>query len=153
LWGIIPGGHSPSTSLNTTLSLALLVFLYVQYTGITRLGVVGYLDHMANQPRDTIGWLMAGPMFLLHLFGEFVVKPGSLAFRLCGNITGEDILIAAFVGLGILVSESLFGVNIGLPFNIPFIFLGLLLSTIQALVFTLLSTIYILMMLPHEETH
>ena len=32
-----------------------------------------------------------------------------------------------------------------------FYFLGLLLSTIQALVFTLLSTIYILLMLPHEE--
>jgi F0F1-type ATP synthase membrane subunit a len=33
----------------------------------------------------------------------------------------------------------------------PFIFLGLLLSTIQALVFTLLSTIYFSQMLPHEE--
>jgi F-type H+-transporting ATPase subunit a len=51
---------------------------------------------------------------------------------------------------------AVFGVPdspVGLPLQIPFYFLGILLSTIQALVFTLLSTIYILMMLPHEEHH
>jgi F-type H+-transporting ATPase subunit a len=42
---------------------------------------------------------------------------------------------------------------IGLPLEFPFIFLGLLLSTIQALVFTLLSAIYFSQMLPHEEEH
>ncbi|UCC45497.1 MAG: F0F1 ATP synthase subunit A, partial [Candidatus Zixiibacteriota bacterium] len=40
LMGIIPGGHSPSTSINITASLAILTFLYAQWTGITRLGVV-----------------------------------------------------------------------------------------------------------------
>jgi F0F1-type ATP synthase membrane subunit a len=36
---------------------------------------------------------------------------------------------------------------------VPFIFLAILTGTIQALVFTLLSTIYFSMMLPHEEHH
>ena len=45
---------------------------------------------------------------------------------------------------------AFFGSPVGLPLNVPFILLGILLSTIQALVFTLLSTIYILMMLPQE---
>ncbi|MDF1545062.1 MAG: F0F1 ATP synthase subunit A [bacterium] len=153
--GIIPLGFSPSTSINVTASLAILVFLYAQWTGITRLGIVGYFDHLAGQPRDVISWCLVPLMFPMHLIGE-IAKPFSLALRLFGNITGEDILVAAFVGLGISLM-ALFGWEhgfvLGVPLNIPFILLGILLSTIQALVFTLLSTIYILMMLPHEEAH
>lgn len=149
--GIIPGGFSPSTSISITASLAIMVFLYAQYTGITRLGIVGYIDHLAGEPRDVIGWSLVILMFPMHIIGEFA-KPFSLALRLFGNITGEDILVAAFVGLGIS-ALSFMNSPIGLPFNVPFILLGILLSTIQALVFTLLSTIYILMMLPHEEHH
>ncbi len=145
--GMIPLGHSPSTSLNITASLALLTFLYVQWTGISRLGLGGYLHHLAGSPQDVIGWCMVPLLFPLHIIGE-LAKPFSLALRLFGNITGEDTLVAVFVGLGIaLLAFS----PVGVPLQLPFYFLGLLLSTIQALVFTLLSTIYILLMLPHEE--
>ncbi len=147
--GLIPGGHSPSTSLNITASLAIMVFLYAQYTGVRRLGILGYIDHMAGEPRGVITWCMVPLLFPLHLIGE-LAKPFSLALRLFGNITGEDVLIAVFVGLGI-ACLSFMNSPVGLPLHLPFIFLGMLLSTIQALVFTLLSTIYILMMLPHEE--
>ena len=149
--GIIPGGFSPSTSLSITASLAIMVFLYAQYTGISKLGIVGYFDHLMGSPRDVIGWCLVPLMLPMHIIGEFA-KPFSLALRLFGNITGEDILVAAFVGLGIS-ALAFVGSPVGLPFNVPFILLGILLSTIQALVFTLLSTIYILMMLPHEEHH
>ncbi len=149
--GIIPLGHAPSTNLNITASLAICTFFYAQYTGVKRLGLVGYFDHLAGQPRDLISWCLVPLMFPMHIIGE-LAKPLSLALRLFGNITGEDVLVAAFVGLGVM-ALAFVGSPIGLPFNVPFILLGLLLSTIQALVFTLLSTIYILMMLPHEEGH
>jgi F-type H+-transporting ATPase subunit a len=145
--GLVPLGHSPSTSINTTASLAILVFLYAQYTGMRRLGILGYLHHFAGSPRDVIGWCMVPLMFPMHIIGE-LAKPFSLALRLFGNITGEDVLIAVFVGLGIMVLSFS---PVGVPFQVPFILLGMLLSTIQALVFTLLSTIYILLMLPHVE--
>lgn len=151
LWGIIPGGHSPSTSINITASLAIMVFLYSQYTGITRLGIIGWADHLAGQPRNIIGWVLVPLLLPIHVVGE-IAKPASLALRLFGNITGEDILVAAFVGLGLMVLSGLHS-PVGLPLNVPFILLGILLSTIQALVFTLLSTIYILLMLPHAEGH
>ena len=147
--GIIPLGMSPSTNINITASLAIMVFLYAQYTGIRRLGILGYVDHLAGSPRDVIGWCLVPLLFPMHIIGE-LAKPFSLALRLFGNITGEDILVAAFVGLG-LMALSVFHSPVGLPFNVPFILLGILLSTIQALVFTLLSSIYILMMLPHTE--
>jgi len=151
LLGLIPFGHAPSTSINITASLAILTFLYAQWTGITRLGAIGYFDHLAGQPRSVISWLLVPLMLPIHIIGEFA-KPFSLAIRLFGNITGEDVLVAAFVALGV-ASMSIFhlqGSPVGIPLQIPFYFLGILLSTIQALVFTLLSTVYILMMLPHE---
>ncbi len=147
--GMVPLGHSPSTSLNITLSMALLVFLYAQWTGMRRLGMLGYLDHLAGQPRDGITWAMVPLMFPLHIIGE-LAKPMSLSLRLFGNITGEDTLIAVFVGMGIAITPFI-GEIVGIPLQTPFYFLGLLLSAVQALVFTLLSTIYILLMLPHEE--
>lgn len=145
--GMVPLGHSPSTSLNITASLAILTFLYAQWTGITRLGVGGYFHHLAGSPNDVISWCMVPLLFPLHIIGE-LAKPFSLALRLFGNITGEDTLVAVFVGLGISILAFS---PVGVPLQLPFYFLGLLLSTIQALVFTLLSTIYILLMLPHEE--
>lgn len=145
--GMIPLGHSPSTNINITASLAILTFLYAQWTGITRLGFGGYIHHMAGSPRDVINWCMVPLLFPLHIIGE-LAKPFSLALRLFGNITGEDTLVAVFVGLGISILAFS---PVGVPLQVPFYFLGLLLSTIQALVFTLLSTIYILLMLPHEE--
>jgi F-type H+-transporting ATPase subunit a len=148
--GIIPLGHSPSTNINITASLAIMVFLYAQYTGLSRLGIKGYVDHLLGQPRDIIGWAIAPMILPIHIIGEFA-KPFSLALRLFGNITGEDILVAAFVGLGI-TALSFMHSPVGLPLHVPFILLGLLMSTIQALVFTLLSTIYILMMLPHDHS-
>ena len=145
--GMIPLGHSPSTNINITLSLAALTFFYAQAVGIKRLGIGGYLHHMAGSPNDAVGWGICWLIFPLHIIGE-IAKPVSLSLRLFGNITGEDTLVAVFVGLGVAMLSF---APVGVPLQLPFYFLGLLLSTIQALVFTLLSTIYILLMLPHEE--
>jgi F-type H+-transporting ATPase subunit a len=150
LIGLVPGFKSPSANLNTTASMAVVVFLYAQWTGIRRLGPLGYLDHMAGQPRDITGWCMAPLMFPLHLIGE-LAKPLSLSCRLFGNIFGEDILLAVFAGLGIMIMGLLHVPYIGIPLHVPFIFLALLTSVVQALIFTLLSTIYIFLMLPHEQ--
>ena len=52
--GLIPGLKSPTSSLNTTFALAICVFVYVQYIGISRLGLGGYLHHFAGSPRDVV---------------------------------------------------------------------------------------------------
>lgn len=145
--GLVPLGHSPSTSWSITASLAIIVFLYVQFIGIQKNGFLGYLDHLAGEPRSAITWAMVPLMFPLHIIGE-LAKPLSLSLRLFGNITGEDVLIAVFVGLSVGILPFL---PVSIPLQTPFIFLGLLLSAVQALVFALLSTIYILLMLPHSE--
>lgn len=147
--GLVPSMKSPTSSLNTTIGLAITVFIYVQYTGIRRLGIIGYIDHLLGRPRDLIGFLFIPLMLPLHILEE-LIKPMSLSLRLFGNILGEDALIAAFVTLGIL-ALSFIKSPVGLPLQVPFMLLAIITGTIQALVFTMLSSIYILFMLPHEE--
>jgi len=149
--GMVPFLKSPSTSLNTTFALALCVFVYVQYIGITRNGLAGYLYHFAGQPKDAIGWGSAVLLFPLEVMGEFI-KPISLSCRLFGNILGEDILLAVFVGLGV-TTLSFVHSPIGLPLQLPFLVLSSLFGLVQGLVFALLTTVYIVMMLPHDHEH
>ena len=149
--GLVPMMKSPSSSINTTVGLAVTVFLYVQYTGVRRLGIIGYVDHLLGRPRDVMGFLFIPMMFPLHVLEEFI-KPMSLSLRLFGNILGEDALIGAFVMLGI-AALHFFGSPVGLPIQTPFMLLAIITGTIQALVFTMLTTIYIASMLPHEEEH
>ena len=149
LFGLIPFMDSPTSSLNVTVGLALCTFLYVQYTGIRELGVLGYLDHMAGSPRSAITWAMVPIMLPVHLIGE-LAKPVSLSCRLFGNVFGEDMLLVGFTSLGVATLAFVHS-PIGVPWQLPFLVLALLTSTIQALVFTVLSTIYFLLMLPHED--
>jgi len=144
--GLVPGLKAPTSSLNTTVGLAICVFFYVQEIGIKQNGIFGYIHHLMGSPHDIVGWIMVPLNFPLHILQE-LIKPMSLSLRLFGNILGEDSLIAAFVGLGIL-SLSFIHSPIGLPLQFPFFLLSMLLGTIQALVFSLLSTIYISLMLP-----
>lgn len=149
LMGLVPFLKSPTSSMNITLSLALCTFFYVQAAGIRRLGIGGYVDHLLGSPRDVMGWVLAPINLPIHILGE-LAKPVSLSLRLFGNITGEDVLIAAFTGLGIALLAFMHS-PVGVPLQLPFYFLAILTSTIQALVFTLLSTVYFAMMMPHEH--
>ncbi len=151
LIGLIPFFKSSTSSVLTTGALAITVFVYVQYSAFRKLGAWGYLHHLMGSPKDAVTWVLAPLNLVIHLIGE-LAKPTSLALRLFGNVTGEDILIAAFVMLGISFM-GMFGSPIGFPFQVPFIFLAILTSTIQALVFAMLATIYFALVMPHEEEH
>ena len=150
--GALPLGKSPTASPNTTVALALCVFVYVHWIGLTRNGPLGYLKHLAGSPQSAVEWAFVPIMLPIHILGE-IARPVSLSLRLFGNVSGEDVLLFAFCSLGV-AALSFADSPIGIPFQIPFIFLAFLTSFIQALVFTLLSTIYILLWLPHEhEAH
>jgi F-type H+-transporting ATPase subunit a len=149
LIGLVPLMKSPTSALSTTAALALCVFLYVQWIGLRRLGPLRYFKHLAGDPQDAIGWGMVPLILPIHVIGE-LARPVSLSLRLFGNILGEDVLIGIFAGLGVAVVAFL-KLPVGIPLHLPFILLAMLMSTVQALVFTLLSTVYIMQVLPHED--
>jgi F-type H+-transporting ATPase subunit a len=152
LIGIIPGLMSATSTLDLTLALALITFLYVQFWGIRNLGIVGYVDHLAGSPRDPIGWAMLPVMLPVHILGE-LAKPISLSCRLFGNIFGEDTLIVVFVGataLCLKASLTALAVPPLMGISALFMMLQTLTAIVQALIFALLATVYLYMMLPHE---
>ncbi len=151
LFGLVPFMKSPSASINTTAALAICVFCFVQFLNIRNMGFFGFLYHLAGSPKNALGWALAPLMFVLELISQ-LARPVTLALRLFGNVLGEDILIGAFALLGVVLVSSL-NSPIGLPLQIPFMFLAILTSLMQALVFTLLSTVYILLSIPHGEKH
>ena len=160
LFGMVPLGHSSTSSFaNTTFALGMLTFLYVQGIALKENGIGGYLFHMAGSPKTGMEWGFSLLLFPLHVLGE-LIKPISLSLRLFGNIFGEDTLMATMVLLGAGIMFKITGgmaLVPGIPLQLPFYFLGLLSCTIQALVFTLLATVYIALWLPHghhaEEGH
>ena len=153
--GLVIFGKAPTSTLINNASIALTVFVIVQFTGIRRNGIGGYFHHLAGSPKDLVGWCLSPLMFLLEVVGE-LIKPMSLSLRLFGNIFGEDTLLAVFALLGVVVIAFIPGIGDqwwmpGIPFHLPFLFLSMLLGLIQALVFSLLTSVYITLMLPHER--
>jgi len=149
LFGLIPFMDSPTSSLDVTVALAIVVFLFSQFIGFKELGFVGYFDHLMGNPRGFIGWALVPLMLPIHVMGE-LAKPISLSCRLFGNIFGEDMLLVAFASLGVAVAAFIHS-PLPVPLQLPFLGLALLTSTLQALVFTVLSAIYFLLMLPHDD--
>ena len=142
LFGIIPLMKSPTSSWSTTLALAICVFVYVQYTGIRELGFLGYLDHMMGRPRGIVAFSVFIPlmMLMLHIVSE-LVRPISLSLRLRSNIWGDDLLLSVLAGFGLA----------GVPLLVFSALLAILAAVVQAVVFSLLTTIYFALVLTHEE--
>ena len=85
--GIIPGFESPTSNINVTLPLALLVFFYYNYEGIKKNGVVKYFAHFAGPVK-----VLAPLMFPIEIVSH-ISRIISLSFRLFGNIKGDDLFL------------------------------------------------------------
>lgn len=137
----IPGLHSPTANLSTTLALGLIVFFYTQYVGIRSKGLGGYIKHFMG-PMPALSPLL----FPVEVISE-IVKPFTLAMRLFGNIFGEDTVIVVLATLGVSILPKIPII----PVQFPILVLGLLTSFVQALVFSLLTAIYISLQLHHDS--
>ena len=123
--GQIPGFASPTSSINVTVGCALMVFLYYNYLGIRKQGMVPYLKHFAGP----VAW-MAPLMIPIEIISH-LARPFSLSVRLFANIFGEHQVVAVFFTL----------VPFILP--LPIMVLGLFTSFLQAFIFMVLTMIYI----------
>jgi F-type H+-transporting ATPase subunit a len=132
LLGSIPGFDPPTSNLNTTLACAIVIVLATHYVGIRTHGAK-YIRHFLGP----VWWLMPF-MLIIELIGHFA-RVLSLSVRLFGNMFGDHMVLAIFMGL--------------VPLLIPVVFMGLgiFVALVQAFVFTLLSILYISGAL--EEAH
>ncbi len=132
LLGLVPSCFPPTANLNTNAALALTVFAMTHYIGIKKHGV-HYIKHFMGP----ILWL--APLMIIIEILSHLVRPISLSLRLFGNMYGKEIVLMIFFAM----------VPLFMP--IPIMFLGILISMIQAFVFVLLAMIYIAGSL--EEAH
>jgi F-type H+-transporting ATPase subunit a len=124
LLGLIPGFESPTSNLNTTVSMAVVVFITTHVVGI-RIHGFKYIKQFLGP----IWWLT--PLMLPIEIVSHLARPLSLSVRLFGNIMGEDKVLAVVVLL--------------VPFLVPLPVFVLMIFTsfIQTIVFMLLAMMYI----------
>ena len=124
--GMIPGVgltdyvKAPTASLSVTAALGVITFIFLQVSGI-RHNAKHYFKHFVK------------PIFIMLplLLLDEIIKPASLALRLYGNIFGEE-----------MVTEELYHIfPIGAP--VVMMVLSLLFCALQAMVFTMLVSIYL----------
>lgn len=124
--GLIPGVgltkyfKAPTASLSVTLGLGVCTFLFLQIAGL-RVGAKHYFKRFISP----IAFML--PLMVLDEF----IKPASLALRLFGNVFGEE-----------TVTHNLYDL---LPIGAPVLMMALsiLFCAIQAVVFTMLTSIYL----------
>lgn len=143
LLGLIPGLKSPTSNLNTTAALGVSAFFLVQYHTIRISGPKRYCLHFVGDP-----WWLAPLNIPIHLIGE-LARPLSLSLRLYGNIFGEDMVIIILAGM----AASLLPWFMPIPFQFPMLLFGIFTSFVQALVFSMLFSVYIAVGITHEEHH
>ena len=125
LIGVIPGFEAPSAFLDFTLALALIVFIYYNFEGIRRNGVVDYFKHFMG-PVWWLAWLMF-PIEIVSHISRIV----SLSFRLFGNVKGDDMFLMVMLMLA--------------PWLLPMIPFALLafMALLQAFIFMMLTYVYL----------
>lgn len=132
LVGIIPGMSPATENLNTTVGMGLFMFITYNLFGIKENGW-GYLKHFFGPVA------LIAPLYFVVEIISHLVRPVSLGLRLGSVMKGDHTVVGIFLDL----------VPIGLP--IPFYLLGMFVCFIQAMVFTLLSMIYISLAIAHEH--
>ena len=132
LFGLLPGFSPPTNNLNTTFGLGVISFCAYNY--------FGFREHGAGYIKQFMGpVLFLAPFFLVLEIVSHIVRPVSLALRLFGNMFGDHLVVEIFTEL----------TKVGVP--VLFYAFGLLVSVIQASVFTILSVIYVAMAISHEH--
>lgn len=120
----IPLFRAGTADLNTTLALAVIAMLVIQITGLKTLGV-NYLKKFLN-----IGSPINFFVGILELVSEFS-KIISFAFRLFGNIFAGEVLLTVIAFLIPILAP------------VPFMGLELFVGFIQALVFSMLTAVFL----------
>ncbi len=122
--GDLPLIAAPTADINTTVSLGVFVFLFVQIIALYKQGLIAYIRH----------YFKPFPIFFPLNIIEELAKPITLSLRLFGNIVAGDVLLIVL--------------NLILPKWFPFptiiwMIFGLFVTVVQAFVFTLLTISYI----------
>lgn len=138
LMGLVPLFSTSTSNFSVTASLALVTFFSTQIFGIMENGLFGYYKNLVPHGVPVLLWPL---MFVVELVG-LIAKHVALMIRLFANMTAGHIVLFALIGLVVVFKHYLASL-ISVPFGLFVFFLELLVATIQAYIFTLLSALFI----------
>ena len=133
VWGI----YAATSSINVTLALALLTFVFTHYEGVRWNGPVRYF-------KSWIPDVPKGLLFLivpLEILGQFM-RLISLSVRLFANMLAGHMLILTFLGLIFIIQSYVLIALVPITAGFYIFEVGIVV-TIQAFIFAALSAIYI----------
>ncbi|HLM95382.1 MAG TPA: F0F1 ATP synthase subunit A [Acidimicrobiales bacterium] len=129
----------PTSDINVTLALALIVIIPVHVASIRVRGLGGYVKHYVSQP-------FPKALFPLNIFMngvEEVAKPLTLALRLFGNLLSGGLMLALIAALGVWsISHVPIGDVATIILNPVWKVFDLFIGAIQAFIFALLTILY-----------
>jgi F-type H+-transporting ATPase subunit a len=153
LISLVPTLESPTAEKSVPLGVAIVVFLYYNWAGIQKHGLLGHGKHFLGpdmQMPPPISWIIGALMLIIETVSN-LARLLSLTVRLWVNMLVSEMLYVLFLGL--LVGLSVFlehlnklgyiGLVIPLIGPIPFILLHIFVAVLQAFVFTILPVIYV----------
>jgi F-type H+-transporting ATPase subunit a len=140
------GGNA---DLNMTMAMALVFFACWIWWALQANGPIGFLKHLFAPKGESKGPLKALLVVVFLAVGfleifSILFRPVSLSFRLYGNI---------FAGENMLEAMSNLIPKLGWLLPVPFYFMELLVGIIQAMVFMLLTAVFTMLIMPHDEHH
>jgi F-type H+-transporting ATPase subunit a len=151
----------PSTDLNVTFGMSITVFLLIIYYSIRFKGLGGFIGEFTLHPFQSKNKLVQAlimPFNFVLEFVPFIAKPVSLSLRLYGNMfAGEMIfmLIALFtlsMGFhGLTTFGGWLGVFAQVVLGLAWSLFHILIITLQAFIFMVLTIIYLSM--ASEKSH
>lgn len=132
LTGLLPGMTPATDNINTTVAIGAFSFIMYNWLGFKEHGMA-YFKHYLGP----ILW-MAPIMLPIEIISN-LVRPFSLGIRLMANMVADHTVLGIFLDLT--------------PLVIPVIFYGLgtFVCTVQSLIFTLLSMVYVSMATSHDH--
>jgi F-type H+-transporting ATPase subunit a len=138
----IPIFRAGTADINTTLALSIAIVIGSNIFGIIAIGAwktfnkyvnIKALGGIFTKFREDKNVLIVAPITffvgILELIGE-IAKVASLSFRLFGNVFAGEVLLASMGAIFLYLLPT------------PFLFLEVFIGLIQALIFSLLATVY-----------
>jgi F-type H+-transporting ATPase subunit a len=135
--------RAPTSDVNVTIGLALVVFIYFQFQGFRVLGARTYLGKFfpLGAFREGISAGLIGLFVGLIEFMLEFIKPITLSMRLFGNIYGGEVALGVITSLTIVILPA------------AMLLLEGLLNFVQALIFSTLMLMYTIIAVETHEVH
>ncbi|WP_208950088.1 F0F1 ATP synthase subunit A [Rahnella sp. ChDrAdgB13] len=124
----------PTADVNITLSMALGVFILILFYSIKMKGFGGFIKELTMQPFNHPVFI---PINLILEGVSLLSKPVSLGLRLFGNMYAGELIFILIAGLLPWWSQWIL--------NVPWAIFHILIITLQAFIFMVLTIVYLSM--------